>query len=279
MRKFKNQFAAIVAAAMTGVMTLGFTVAASPVAAVYAEVGDFIVKASQTEVIAGEATEITLSAGIEGSDGEITPDNSATFKIVGGYTGADISGNKLEITAEAEAGSFTVQAMVGTDSNTKTATVTITIKDATTDNPSDGAATTIEISYKNYTAKITGDTSAKYAFLEVWKFGDKNATNFNKTTGSKDKLSTTYSYELTDGKVTVDLSFLKATTAQGIKIYTDKNTEKVEKVIAAQPGKLSGLKYNSATGEFDISKAKEGKTSLTTLDKTLYEYRGQYAAN
>ncbi|MDE7210024.1 MAG: hypothetical protein K2O03_01110 [Lachnospiraceae bacterium] len=283
MRKFKNQFAAIVAAAMTGVMTLGLAATAAPVATMYAAENDFIVKADKTEVPVGTATTITLSAGIEDSNGEIaTPDNSATFEIDGSYTGASISGSTLTITAEAAAGNVTVKATGSGDNAAKTAIVTITIQDATTDNPSDGAATTIEIDYTNYIAKITGDTSAKYAFLEVWKFGDKDATDFDETTGSKDKLSTTYSYELTGGKVTVDLSFLKATTAQGIKIYTDKNTkknEKVKKVIAAQPGKLSGLKYNSATGEFDISKAKEGKTSLTTLDKTLYEYRGQYAAD
>lgn len=43
MRKFKNQFAAIAAAAMTGVMTLGLVATAAPVATMYAAVNEFIV--------------------------------------------------------------------------------------------------------------------------------------------------------------------------------------------------------------------------------------------
>lgn len=113
----------------------------------------------------GTAATITLSAGIEGSDGEIvTADDNAAFEIDGSHTGASISGSTLTITDQAEAGDVIVKATGSGDNVGKTATVTITIKTATTDNPSDGAATTIEVDYTNYTATIAGNASAKYAF-------------------------------------------------------------------------------------------------------------------
>lgn len=279
MRKFKNRFVAVMAAAITGVMTFGLTSAACPVTAVFAQQGDFIIAAAgTTEATAGRETMITLSAGTENESGEIgTEDTGAAFAIVGTYEGASISGKVLTIGSTAAAGTITVTATSSTDASI-TAQLTITIKPA--EDPGETAETKVDIAYDTFTATITGDADAKYAFLEVWKFGTKGATNFDETTSSKDKLSNTYSYEMTNGTVTVDLSFLKATTVQGIKVFTDKNTEKVKKVVAAQPGKLSGLKYNSATKTFDISKAKEGGTALTaeTFKETLYEYRGQYGA-
>lgn len=278
MRKFKNRFAAVMAAAITGVMTFGLTSAACPVTAVFAQEGAFIVAADTTEATAGRETKITLSAGTENKAGEIgTEDTGAAFEIDGTYEGASISGKVLTIDSTAAAGTITVTATNSTNTSI-TAQLTITIKPA--EDPGETAETKVDIAYDTFTATITGDADAKYAFLEVWKFGTKGATNFDETTSSKDKLSNTYSYEMTNGTVTVDLSFLKATTVQGIKVFTDKNTEKVKKVVAAQPGKLSGLKYNSATKTFDISKAKEGGTALTaeTFKETLYEYRGQYGA-
>ncbi len=86
------------------------------------------------------------------------------------------------------------------------------------------------IDYTNYTLTITPKTGDNYVFLEVLK---KEADT---------KPGTIYPYPCKDGAVTIDLSFLKAAKPSYIKIWGDKNTEKVSMTVSGQPEK-SKFKY------------------------------------
>ncbi len=87
-----------------------------------------------------------------------------------------------------------------------------------------------EINYTNYTLTITPKTGNNYVFLEVLKKeGDT-------------KPGTIYPYPCKDGAVTIDLSFLKAAKPSYIRIWGDKNTEKVRMTVSGQPAK-SKFKY------------------------------------
>ncbi len=87
-----------------------------------------------------------------------------------------------------------------------------------------------DIDYTYYTLTITPKTGDNYVFLEVLKKeGDT-------------KPGTIYPYPCKDGAVTIDLSFLKAAKPSYIRIWGDKNTEKVNKTVNAQPPK-SKFKY------------------------------------
>jgi len=155
-----------------------------------------------------------------------------------------------------------------TDTTEKTDTDTKGEAENTPSQPTvTGGAISVKIDYKNYTAELESTSGDTYAFLQVWKM--------KKDTGDFDKASTTYSCELKEGKAIVDLSFLKATTAQGIKVYGDKDPKSLTEVkITAQPAKLS-LKY--AAGKFSgkIGKTEIGESNFILTD---YEYRGQYGS-
>lgn len=87
-----------------------------------------------------------------------------------------------------------------------------------------------EIDYINYTLTITPKTGDNYVFLEVLKKeGDT-------------KPGTIYPYPCKAGAVTIDLSFLKAAKPSYIRIWGDKNTEKVSMTVSGQPAK-SKFKY------------------------------------
>lgn len=87
-----------------------------------------------------------------------------------------------------------------------------------------------DIDYINYTLTITPKTGDNYVFLEVLKKeGDT-------------KPGTIYPYPCKDGAVTIDLSFLKAAKPSYIRIWGDKNTEKVSMTVSGQPAK-SKFKY------------------------------------
>ncbi len=87
-----------------------------------------------------------------------------------------------------------------------------------------------KIDYTNYTLTITPKTGDNYVFLEVLK---KKADT---------KPGTIYPYPCKDGAVTIDLSFLKAAKPSYIKIWGDKNTERVSMTVSGQPAK-SKFKY------------------------------------
>lgn len=246
----------------------------------------FVVTADKVEATAGETTTITFTAGM-GIEGEVvTKDTAATYTM--DYTAAKDD----EVTKLTTEGVLTIGSDVPANTNiivtarqvtggSATDTITISVKASQTTepgNPTDptGQLNVKDIDYETFTITIE-DTAAKYAFLEVWKFGDKNATDFGNT---KDKKSASYSYKVEKGKVTVDLSFLKlGKTAQGIKVYTDAHTTPVAKVIPKQAEKLT-LKWDGKkAADFDYGKSKEGSTSLTAavLYTAAFEYKGQYS--
>lgn len=132
---------------------------------------------------------------------------------------------------------------------------------------------TITILYDSYSARLTAGANDKYLVLEVLKAKKaKDGTVASYTVASQ------YVYELPTNQktVTVDLSFLKASAEQYLRIYGDANRANVSAVtkVNAQPAKLS-IKY--ANGEFS---AKIGKTqtvlNAAQLDK--YEYKTLYGS-
>ncbi len=137
----------------------------------------------------------------------------------------------------------------------------------------EATAATLTVDYITYTASIAGNGNG-YFFLEVLK--DEKG----------EKVAATYCYKAENNAVeNIDLSFLKATKEQYIRVYGDKNTTKSEvKVIAAQPGKLK-VKYAptyTTQGALDVwgsFDATEGKSDVTFSDATAgsYIYRPLYA--
>lgn len=161
-----------------------------------------------------------------------------------------------------------VGAVRATDGNTNTDTEAVKVEG--------------EIDYTNYTLTITPKTGDNYVFLEVLK---KEADT---------KPGTIYPYPCKDGAVTIDLSFLKAAKPSYIRIWGDKNTEKVSMTVSGQPAK-SKFKYTvkeapvKGTGETDDAFAEKllkyykdsfGITGTGNYEfKPLYGYAWDYLEN
>lgn len=267
MMKFKKGLAA----AMIGAMLLGTVatgIAVTPVVNVYAE-NELTVTPDKTKVTAGEEATVVLT--VKDADGNDVTSDVAMFTAdpdtgVSFGTGADY--HKMTIAKTVLAGtSITVTARVTKAGVTTSGTATITVEAVADENPTVptvGAFTT-NVDYANYTLELSTTGSDRYAFVEVWKL-------------KEDKLANTYSYPLKNGAAVVDLSFLKASTAQGIKVYGDVSAEPVEVKIAAQPEKLS-LKYNPVATNLATSfTGKIGKVQVDSLEVADYQYRGQYGA-
>lgn len=145
----------------------------------------------------------------------------------------------------------------------------------TTDTPTgpsvtvSGAAIDVKINYATYTATLTSESNDIYAFVDVYK-SKKNKTTQKEEVDWNGKPSSS-SYKFNGKTVTIDLSFLKLKSLQGIEISGDKSMAKVQVELQAQPAKLKNVKY--ADGKFTY---KEGKNTVDLPDAG-YEYRGEYA--
>lgn len=129
-------------------------------------------------------------------------------------------------------------------------------------------AITITINYDTYTATLTSESQDTYAFVDVYKSKKKGQV----VNVDWDGKPSSYSYKFDGNTVSIDLSFLKATSLQGIKVVGDKSMVENQVKINAQPAKLKSLKYEG--GKFTQ------KVGSTTTDLVLgnYQYRGQYAS-
>ncbi|MBQ9119702.1 MAG: hypothetical protein IJY09_06570 [Lachnospiraceae bacterium] len=132
-------------------------------------------------------------------------------------------------------------------------------------NPSvnEKADTSVVVSYKDYTATITTGSDARYAFLEVLK--DEAGT----------KVSGLYAYELTDNKIIVDLSFLKAAKKSYIRVYN--NTNMVPSAVTTIEALPAKLKLKFVAGKNTVAESFENnKVALNEKTLALYEYRTMY---
>lgn len=116
-----------------------------------------------------------------------------------------------------------------------------------------------EIDYTNYTLTITPKTGDNYVFLEVLK---KEADT---------KPGTIYPYPCKDGAVTIDLSFLKAAKPSYIRIWGDKNTEKVSMTVSGQPAKS---KFKYTVKEAPVKGADEADDAFA--EKLLKYYKDSF---
>ncbi|MDE7297490.1 MAG: hypothetical protein K2N94_01515 [Lachnospiraceae bacterium] len=126
---------------------------------------------------------------------------------------------------------------------------------------------TCEVKYDTYSLEVRG---AKYAFVDVLKKGKENTY----------KLSTTYAYTIanTEEGINIDLSFLKASAENYIRVYTiGEDPEKAEvKTIAKQPDK-SVIKYvagkTTQEASFTLKKGKGTAADFTSDQLSSYVYR------
>lgn len=144
--------------------------------------------------------------------------------------------------------------------------------------PSVSAGTPIVImDYTNYTAWLAVGANDKYAMLETLKVKkDKNGAVTSATKGNQ------YVYDLveltkstTQKGFLLDLSFLKATSDQYIKVYGDANPANATQVqINAQPKKPS-IKY--VGGQF-TAKIDRKDVILNPIELDKYEYKTLYGS-
>lgn len=129
----------------------------------------------------------------------------------------------------------------------------------------------IVILYESYTARLTAGASDKYIVLEVLKAKKNRDGTLSYT------VSNQYVYELTSQKtIMVDLSFLKASTEQYLRIHGDANPANVSEIttVNAQPAKLT-IKY--ANGAFS-AKIDKQLTVLNSVQLDKYEYKTLYGS-
>lgn len=129
-------------------------------------------------------------------------------------------------------------------------------------------AITITVNYDTYTATLTSDSQDIYAFVDVYKSKKKDGAEAVDWNGKP----SSYSYKFDGSTVSIDLSFLKATSLQGIKVVGDKSMAANQIEINAQPAKLKSLKYEG--GKF-IQKSGSNTTEIVVGN---YQYRGQYSS-
>lgn len=132
-----------------------------------------------------------------------------------------------------------------------------------------GAAISVDIDYENFTATLTSNSNDIFAFVDVYKGSKDNTVDYTK------KPSSSSSYKFKGNTVTIDLSFLKVKSVQGIEVYGDKSmTARTRKELVTQPAKLKSLKYDSTNKKFTY---KDGSNTVD-LPVAGYEYRGGYAS-
>lgn len=123
-----------------------------------------------------------------------------------------------------------------------------------------GSAPTAEpVDYEKFEVEVT--SSDEVVFLEVLKEND-----------AESKVSATYSFPVSSGKATIDLSFLKATKEQYIRFYDTKGRSAIV-TIAAQPAKFA-VKF---TSKGTVAESFAGKGFDATKLAT-YQYRSLYAS-
>lgn len=144
----------------------------------------------------------------------------------------------------------------------------------TTDTPTgpsvtvSGAAISVDIDYENFTATLTSNSNDIFAFVDVYK-SSKGIVDYTK------KPSSSSSYKFKGNTVTIDLSFLKVKSVQGIEVYGDKSmTARTRKELVTQPAKLKSLKYDSVNKKFTYKDGSDTKD----LPLAGYEYRGGCAS-
>lgn len=265
----KKFFAKALAFAMaTGLLAAEPFGAAVPVQ-VMAQSGDVMVNGTEVTV-EGENSATTTVKFERTAKGTISVtvngDVSVYYKLGANGSWTQLAdGTTIPVAEGAQDGTVAIE-VASDNSGTGAKTVTVPAFAETETPPAPAGALGIDIDYEKYTATLSGE---KYMFLEVLKKDSK--TNGYKT-------SATYSYTAdSSNQVIVDLSFLKGSAENYIRVYGRENEEPTEvKMIAKQPDK-SAVKYvpgkTTLADSFTLKKGKAAAAAFTEAQLALYSYR------
>ncbi len=265
----KKFFAKALAFAMaTGLLAAEPFGAAVPVQ-VMAQVGDVTVNGTEVTV-EGENSATTTVKFERTAKGTISVtvngDVSVYYKLGADGSWTQLANSTTIPVVEADQDGEVVINVASNDSGTGAKTVTVPAFMETETPPAPAGPLGINIDYEKYTVTLSGE---KYMFLEVLKKDRK--TNGYKT-------SVTYSYTAdSSNQVIVDLSFLKGSAENYIRVYGRENEEPTEvKTIAKQPDK-SAIKYvpgkTTLADSFTLKKGKATAAAFTEAQLALYSYR------
>lgn len=265
----KKFFAKALAFAMaTGLLAAEPFGAAVPVQ-VMAQVGDVTVNGTEVTVEGenGATTTVKFERTAKGTISvTVNGDVSVYYKLGADGSWTQLANSTTIPVVEADQDGEVVINVASDNSGTGAKTVTVPAFAETETPPAPAGALGINIDYEKYTATLSGE---KYMFLEVLKKDSK--TNGYKT-------SATYSYTAdSSNQVIVDLSFLKGSAENYIRVYGRENEEPTEvKTIAKQPDK-SAIKYvpgkTTLADSFTLKKGKATAAAFTEAQLALYSYR------